>query len=115
MVAINNSATFVCKHGKVYKTLDEAIECDLTQIIQNAVTASKKFSLVAEQERLGASELGMSNPLADAVFHRAAEFEMEVILHWVINHSHVLEEMITFALDTKAQFEKLPALKPEEE
>lgn len=115
MVAINNSATFVCKHGKVYKTLEEAIECDLTQIIQNAVTASKKFSLTAGKQRLEASELGIPKPLAEAIYQQASEFEFEVILHWVINHSHVLEEMITFALDTKAQFEKLPALKPEED
>lgn len=107
MVKKVEGQAYTCKHGKVFATLNEALECDLQRIFENAINESKTFrpwtqlhveSLKKDNE--------MPDMIANLVLAQQIRFECDAVTHWVINNSHALEEMITFVLDTRNQFEK---------
>ena len=101
MVTINRDKSFKCSHGELFETLEKAIECDLYTMARDV--AKKDFKILYGAKKLG----GEVFKLPDEIVNMVCTTELETILHWVMNNSHLLEELITFNLDSIVHFKKL--------
>ena len=101
MVSINRDKTFKCSHGEIFSTLEEAIKCDLSQLIRNMLKKDNKLFYIIES--LPDTKLEISTSFINQICIN----ELNTIVYWVMNNSNILEELITFNLDSIVHFKKL--------
>ena len=104
MVTVNKDKSFKCSHGELFSTLEDAIMCDLNQMIRNEIKDDVSIFSFYEM-----AQKKVIDSIPREVLEMIISQETKIILYWILKNSNLLENMITFVLDTKVHFEKLEA------
>lgn len=78
---------YKCRHGTVWYTLDDAIRCDLSEII---VTDFEKTKDVQKMFFSARYAMSAGNPYS---------FEVDTILHWIMTNTTLVETLVVTYLD----------------